>query len=945
MIRFLALAVALLIIIPFKLKGQFYTTGENPSKIRWQQISSDNFQIVYPAGLTDEAVRVATGLEYAFKNADDFSFRPGKRFPVLMQNASVLSNGFVALAPSRMELQITPPQDSYAQDWINQLSLHEFRHVSQLKKLNQGITGFLGSIFGDIPRGVVSAQIPSWFYEGDAVFNETRLSGTGRGRSAGFEMPLRTLLQDSNYRYSYDKALFGSYRDFVPDQYVYGYSLTNYIRSHYGTETWSSAINHVARNPFKIWPFAIFLRKEFGFFNNGLYNKTIDSLVVEYNKINREYSGIRTDENLQMSAIIKSRTEAYTNYLHPKLYKDMILAFRAGLSDPGSFVLIDSAGNESHLLTTGQTLLGKTDLHAGILVWDEVRNDPRWGKRDYSVIRKTDIASGKTRVLTRKTRYFSPDFSPDGSRIAVSENDAANDNYLTIIDAEKGDIIQRIPTGHKTIVTPEWSDGNNIIAVTVTKEGKQLESVNVATEKWRVLIPYTTNNICDPADYGSYILFRADFNQKENLFAIEKSTGQILQVTESITGARHPVMSDDLKYLYFSEYTVKGFNIIRQKSDPGTWKAVNPFNSNFSRSLSIPDVITTLPESYLKPAHLFRFHSWLPFYADIDEIREDPMNINIYPGFILFSQNMLGTTTSSLGYSYQNGYHHFRPAMILKGAYPVLDFSMDIGGPHRMFPLPDDVTVPDNQGPYYKLNARIYVPLSFSRGAFNIFVRPELDYEFSPVKYYSGGRVRSGIDLMHIRLFASNYRRMAIRDIYPKWGQSVSSTYSFQPTGQYFGSLFSVKLGMFFPGIGRHHNFFFAAGYQLQNSGMFFLPYIRSGFPRGYNTLLSETFSCLMLNYTFPVAYTDLSLGPIMYIKRIRSNFFYDLGMGGAGLFGLHEGADNHRFDIESFGAEMVADLHTLRIIFPLSAGIRLGYKSKENKGFAEFLLQINTDL
>ena len=55
---------------------------------------------------------------------------------------SVRSNGFVTWTPKRMELIVTPPQDSYAQDWIGQLSLHEYRHVVQISQLDQGFFGY-----------------------------------------------------------------------------------------------------------------------------------------------------------------------------------------------------------------------------------------------------------------------------------------------------------------------------------------------------------------------------------------------------------------------------------------------------------------------------------------------------------------------------------------------------------------------------------------------------------------------------------------------------------------------------------------------------------------------------------------------------------------------------------------------------------------------------------
>ena len=61
-------------------------------------------------------------------------------------------------------------------------------------------------VTGEIAMGVGTAIMPALYYEGDAVLNETKLSAAGRGRSAGFEMPLRTLLLGERKLYPFSKA-------------------------------------------------------------------------------------------------------------------------------------------------------------------------------------------------------------------------------------------------------------------------------------------------------------------------------------------------------------------------------------------------------------------------------------------------------------------------------------------------------------------------------------------------------------------------------------------------------------------------------------------------------------------------------------------------------------------------------------------------------------------
>ena len=45
--------------------------------------------------------------------------------------------------------------------------------------------------------------------------------------------------------YGYDKMISGSYKDFTPDHYVFGYLMMNNLRSMSG-ETWSNAIRKVS---------------------------------------------------------------------------------------------------------------------------------------------------------------------------------------------------------------------------------------------------------------------------------------------------------------------------------------------------------------------------------------------------------------------------------------------------------------------------------------------------------------------------------------------------------------------------------------------------------------------------------------------------------------------------------------------------------------------------
>jgi hypothetical protein len=937
------------------LLGQFYSTGESPASIKWSRITTPHFKIIYTKGLNDEANLLANKLEYFMPlSMGDFEHPMKKKFPVLLHTTSVLSNGYVTLAPKRMEIVTTPPQDSYAQDWITQLTLHEFRHVVQLNRLDQGFTSALGWLTGEIAAGIVSSQIPAWFYEGDAVSNETRLSESGRGRIPGFEMPLRALLLEHPDTYSYDKAVFGSYRDYVPDHYRYGYQIVSYARSLFGEDSWYKAFDYTSRHPFLIWPLALYLKKNYGIYKSGLYKQTIDSLKQQYNN----QQGVTTYRDY---ASLNCRTNLiYTSYILPKdMGNGKTLALRTGLSDPGSFVVIDSTGRVEKVFVTGRSMQLKCDLFENLLIWDEVVSDPRWGKRDYSEIRLADLKTGKRRSLTRKTRYFSPDFSPDGNRIAVAETDNRNRHYLTIIDVHTGKCIRQIPAAeNRAIQFPEWISQNEIAVITVSEKGKQLEMVDLENEMWTVKLPFTRYDISEIFNYKNYILFRSSFNKIENIYAISKANGAIFyQVTFSQYGAYHPSVTKDSLKLLFSNYGSAGFDAASLALDSSYWVQItanpnpparwnNPIRTIGAGSYDSFPRVSYSAKPYKKYGHLFNIHSWLPFYTDLNDFTGKIGELPFHPGVMLYSQNLLSTVISSLGYSYDQGYHKFIPSLRWSGWYPVFELSGQLGGPQGTLPLPDGIRRPEDVSPYYEISLKTYIPLTYNRGSYITLVQPMAEFNQSGIWYYSEGDLKKGIDFFHLKISVNHYLRFSQRDIYPRWGQFLSAAYTQTPAEKnQFGNMFSIQGVAFFPGFTKHHNFYIKGGLQVQRPEKYFIPVNRIDFPRGYNTAVSRKFTSLMLNYSFPAGYPDLSLGPLLYVKRFRVNIFHDWSYGMAVREYNDSEVVNYTGVYRSFGTEILADMHFIRLIFPVSAGVRLGYIPVKHKYFSEFLLNIDTGI
>ena len=269
--------IFLTLFLPAKVIAQYYVVGQDPSSIKWKQINSPTIKIIFPEGYETKAQEYANLIELSHKSVSLPYIEQNKKFQIVLHNRSVTSNAIVSPTPMHADFFEMPDQNTYAQTWAKQLTLHEYRHVVQMQKLNQGFTKGLTYAFGEQAiGGIMGVFLPFWFIEGDAVFSETIYSSSGRGRSPDFTMDLKAQVLDKRI-YPYDKALYGSYKDYVPDHYTLGYELVVNGNINYGEELWNNTLNNVARRPYTFIPFTKSVKDKTGVGKVGYYKKTLES--------------------------------------------------------------------------------------------------------------------------------------------------------------------------------------------------------------------------------------------------------------------------------------------------------------------------------------------------------------------------------------------------------------------------------------------------------------------------------------------------------------------------------------------------------------------------------------------------------------------------------------------------------------------------------------------
>lgn len=271
----------LLLWCPFSIvSAQFVNFGQDRPSLRWKQIKTDDFQIIYPDFFEENAQKAASIFSLLYHHANTLQLHP-KKISIIMHADGGVSNGNVALAPRKSELYTMPSQDP-TDDWLEHLCVHEFRHVVQLDKVNQGLTKDLYYLFGEIfPIAVVGVYVPMWFMEGDAVCFETAVGHLGRGRSPEFLNEMKAQILEKGI-YNYSKAVLGSNKDFVPNRYTMGYFMTANSRVNYGSDIWAKALERTGRRPYGITPFATSLKLSMQGKRDSLWrDSTFRSLFID----------------------------------------------------------------------------------------------------------------------------------------------------------------------------------------------------------------------------------------------------------------------------------------------------------------------------------------------------------------------------------------------------------------------------------------------------------------------------------------------------------------------------------------------------------------------------------------------------------------------------------------------------------------------------------------
>ena len=925
------------------------STLQNPRGIAWYRLDSPHFTVVYPDSLAAEAQRVARLLEQDYQPLVNSLGKAPPRIPVVLNDQSLTTNAYVGWAPRRSQWYPMPATTAEAfgpVEWYRLLAAHEGRHVVQEHAMRSGLVGLAGRLFGDNTVAVLAGNLyfPAWLWEGDAVGMETALTPEGRGRQPSFAARIRAM-RAAGVAYDYYPAWQGSYRTYFPDWYEQGYVLTSYVRRHHGDSAWRRVIARAARNPLAPWALGMALRSETGMGLPALHRAAIG----EVDSLWRAQRSAVAETPAQH---ISPENHRYHAWLLPQYSGDgSVIAAYSDLNTVTQLVRLKDGRREVLVPRIGLAGELQFHVHGNAVVWSEYESDPRYGERNFLVVKRLDLATGKVRRLTDRTRYFGPSLSPDGRRIVVVEFTPSRRARLVVLDAENGAVLQRLADDPGFLVTPAWSpQGNGIYVVRVdSARGNALVRVDLDGGPERVVIDYTTTAIARPTPAGNQVLFGSSRAGLDDIWTVDTLSRAIARITSRQFGASFPSLSGDGTRLLFSDYGPNGHDVAEMVVDPTRFvpeREVVRHEVLFADSVVAQEARLQAGAGAASRGAPERGADWpvRPFAGwsrlfDFHSLTIAPTSDGMNAGLALESRNLLNTFGLNVGvvFNPNERTQAIEAGMSYAGLLVIVDGALRLGsrastytdsaGAEHAFSWDERSANVVARLPLTRLMGlrRQSMTLSAGLGITEIRDQPvEFRFEnnngrFMPVSW---------------ALTAADVRAAAYRDLLQA-GIGATVVYRHTPgSADYRSHIGALRLTAIAPSLVANHAIVVEAGHEEQRPANYRFS-SELVFPRGFTRRYHDRLTRAGVAYHLPLWYPDLAIGPLVYARRVQGAIFADGGRGSDRL-----GARVFRY--RSVGGELTADLAPLGTRSTMRVGVRVSQRLTGDKGVvSEFILSL----
>lgn len=844
---------------------------QSSSSLDWKQIENDHFEVVFPDTLEKDGQYIMNLLEhYRGDVAADYQVIP-KKFTMILRPEMASPNGFVTLGPRRSEWFANAAFSPFvgSLDWYQSLAIHEFRHVVQFDQFDRSWMGLTKTLFGDTIHGFfIFFTTPTWFFEGDAVWAETKYSDAGRGRSPRFSAKLKSILLHGEIP-SYDQLIIGDYNKSLVNHYVYGYYLSAAAYKQYGPQVMQKIIQYTTTRPLNPYAFYNGFKRITGKKFDLFYTETMVELQKKWRaESKKEYT----------PSFLPYRTQSYPfTYGNSKYHLERRLDSLLELKKDGK-TIAELPANSS---------LSRIHIEQGKLVYTQFESHYRYALKNYSELFLFDLKSFKTTKISNNKRYYNPQINKHKKSILVT--DFTDKGHWDIVELDfSGKELQRFHNTKLRFTEAIYSSGNKILAIALEENGEK-KIISISKDKSiKTLLPASRNNIYSLSTSKDEVYFEADYQGRVNIFSVGLKTKKVKQCTfEEIAAYTPSIYKDMLSYATFDSHG----NVIKESK--AACKEINKSLTKEYLGHTVSDFYHEI-EPVKIPEEIFsnlRNHS-----TESETFSETEGSLTPHSWDFLLSrgvalsvttQNKLNTFSAAavVGTDDNEGGGYAGMALSYTKYYPVFSFS--IGHAERKSTLTDNSELRwgETTGAFNML-----LPYSFTAGnysgthlltlgtALDQVTGRDADFTFSPRE----------LIINSASFDTSLLKKSSIQQIYPARGYNIGLNYFSAEDKKdnneltYLGML-DVKF--YFPGLKKNHGIKWQSNieYRPGDSTAYSLSSIvprtradRYSFSRGHEYIKSPSYARTSLDYTLPAKYIDAGFKDWVHFNRVITSVFVD---------------------------------------------------------------------
>ncbi|MEC7278332.1 MAG: hypothetical protein VXV96_18565 [Bdellovibrionota bacterium] len=895
--------------------------AQSSSSYHWKSLENDFVEVLFPEGWESEAQRSAFLVEHYSKVVgESLKIEKPEKFPLILRPEMALPNGFVTLAPRRSEWFLNQSFSPFlgGLDFVDVLAIHEYRHVNQFD-FSYRSTNKLGYyLFGEYGLAILlNIGMPNWYFEGDAVWAETKYTKAGRGRSPRFNARLKALIL-SGQTPTYDELVGGTFKTDYPNHYVYGYYIVARAYRLFGEDFWYKVFNEVsdfAINPYQIYkefelisgtPFETFVRETFEELKSNWQSKG-DSLpeVSEPKYTERRFP-------------LNDGKEDY--YLEKKL---------------NGFWTLKSGERELIELDIRPDL-SKVDIKASKLAYTQFLPHYRFGYKGRSDLFIYDIEKDETSQITSQRILYHPQWSPDAKELVVIEKERGATWSIKTYKDEKW---SKVPFDLGIPLEATYKNNSELYVLYQNEKGERaLGLVDLENSQATALTPFTRVNLYSLRAFNDDLLFEGDWQGRVQVISMGEK-GALKACTNEPVMARNPSGSLDrityaamdgdgekIKEVDLSKCQRIDSALFWDQRDEETLSVAGFGESkardyDLSLKKDLPLSETSLTTRGLSP-NSWSFIGGRGFQAQIQGSN--------YLGDISYLAVAGQDSEEETPFGeFHLSYNKYLITTSLYGIYEKRDTRLSsVEG--------------DKEWNEFEYGLRLAVPLTWVDGLYT--TRMRLGAHLSQLKVsdrygiYSFRVNDEKLDVYGAAFSLSHLKRRTYQQIYPEYGASFKAFYRNIDSDRrdgYGTYLTFLEGSLFLPGLWENAGLRIRGVAEIQDDGLNnyrhdpvnedFRSYV---FSRGFNYNYVDQYVKGSADYAFPLLNTDWNLAGWHYIKRLYMNLFYDQTR--AELLG-------RKYDLKSFGGELNFQATWFRRL-PLDYGVRYSKKIDSGQRWDFFL-------